>query len=75
MIESDGLSSFLKKTDFDPSGFCFKSSYQDPGCEFSFLMLFGRFWLAGFQIKGRRCLFLNYYPSANLRFYACFFSK
>ena len=41
MIESDGLSSFLEKKDFDPSGFCIKSSYQDPVREFSFFLVFG----------------------------------
>ena len=40
--DSDGLSSFLEKKDFDPSGFCFKSSYQDPVREFS---CFSSFWL------------------------------
>ena len=43
MIYSDGLSSFLEKKDFDPSGFCFKSSYQDLFREFSFLADFDCF--------------------------------
>ena len=40
MISSDGLSSFLEEKDFDPSGFCIKSSYQDPVREFSFFVVF-----------------------------------
>ena len=43
MVQTDGLSSFLEKKDFDPSGFCFKSSYQDLFREFSFLADFGCF--------------------------------
>ena len=40
MCIRDSLSSFLEKTGFDPSGFCFKSSYQDLFREFSFLVVF-----------------------------------
>ena len=36
LVQTDGLSSFLEKKDFDPSGFCIKSSYQDPVREFCF---------------------------------------
>ena len=45
MIYSDGLRSFLEEKDFDPSGFCFKSSYQDLFREFSVLVVFDSFWL------------------------------
>ena len=41
--DSDGLSSFLEKKDFDPSGFCFKSSYQDLVRDVLFLAVVGRF--------------------------------
>ena len=40
VMQFDGPSSFMKKKDFDPSGFCIKSSYQDPVREFSFFVVF-----------------------------------
>ena len=39
LVQTDGLSRFLEKKDFDPSGFCIKSSYQDLVREFLFFKI------------------------------------
>ena len=40
LVQKDGPSRFLEKKDFDPSGVCIKSSYQDPVRESSFFIVF-----------------------------------